>query len=336
VLPYWIFGFLYLWLVSWILLISMNQGQLFLWTFFLASSLWLLVVLEAVIIRLEVKSRLRDMTAEEFPDGLHSFFESWRKHQDGKLMVCKNFGPGLTMPTYQGQNLVVTEKALAAFQPEALKAGLVMAMVSQMLKLKRNFLVLRLVALTMAVPASMILLYSLGFLMGYPVVVRVSHLALVWMGCWLSYHVSNLVMNFISRILHNRLNLATIAIMGQIMPMVKAIETFSRYNLMPKKVPWWRTVCSPYPGPKDQIRAIMGGLGELPSKGAKKESPKPSDLEKAKADGIFDSPPDSSVETKFSEKVSYKVHDGPDGENYDPEEENFALFLKPGDRDPSK
>jgi hypothetical protein len=270
VLPYWIFGILYLWLVSWILLMSMREGQLVLWTFTLAFSLWALVLLEAVSKYLTVNSKLRDMTEEEFPEGLRGFFEKWRKHQEGKIMVYRNFGPGLTMPTYQGQNLIVTEKALAAFQPESLKAGLVMAMVSQMLKLKRNYLVLRVVALTMAVPASMMLLYSLGFLMGYPVMVRLSHVALVWLGCWLSYHVSGLVMNFISRILQHRLNLAAIAILGQVMPLVKAIETMARYNLMPKRTPWWRLIGSPYPGPKEQIRTLMNGLKDLSAKDQKK------------------------------------------------------------------
>jgi hypothetical protein len=275
VLPYWIFGFFYLWLVSWILLMSMQEGQLILWTFTLAFSLWSLVLLEAISRHLTVKAKLRDMTSEEFPEGLYTFFEKWRKHQKGKLLVYQNFGPGLTMPTYQGQDLIVTEKALAAFQPESLKAGLVMAMVSQMLRLRRNFLVLRMVALTMAVPVSMMLLYSLGFQMGYPVAVRFSHIALVWMGCWLSYHVSNLVMNIISRILYHRLNMATIAILGQIMPLVKAIETMARYNLMPKKTPWWRSLGSPYPSPKDQIKHIKIGLSDMSSKGAKNAKDKP-------------------------------------------------------------
>ncbi|MDR2368772.1 MAG: hypothetical protein LBF58_11840 [Deltaproteobacteria bacterium] len=331
VLPYWIFGFFYLWLVSWILLINMNNGRLILWTFALALSLWALVVLEAAITNLEVKAKLRDMTGEEFPEGLYGFFEKWQKHQGGKLMVCANFGPGLTMPTYQGQNLIVTEKALAAFQPESLKAGLVMAMVSQMLKLKRNYLVLRLVALTMAVPASMILLYSLGFMMGYPVTVRVSHVGLVWLGCWLSFHVSNLVMNLISRILYHRLNLATIAIMGQIMPLVKAIETMAHYNFMPKKAPWWRTINSPYPAPKDQIRAIMAGLSDLSAKGARKTESPPEDLAQAKARAadIFREGGPNGQGGDFKDKIRYKVHD-------DSEEEGFEAFDGPADRDRSE
>jgi hypothetical protein len=166
------------------------------------------------------------------------------------------------MPSYMGRDLIVTEKALAAFQPESLKAGLVMAMVSQMLKLNRNCVVLRLVALCMAIPASMMLLYSLGFLLGYPMMVRPSHVALVWMGCWLSFRVSNLVMNFISRILCHRMNLATATILGQVMPLVKCIETMARYNLVSWKQAWWRRLFSPWPGPKEQIKAIMAGLSE--------------------------------------------------------------------------
>ncbi|MDR2301013.1 MAG: hypothetical protein LBF38_03080 [Deltaproteobacteria bacterium] len=332
VLPYWIFGFFYLWLVSWLLLQNMNNGQLIIWTFTLATSLWALIVLEAVTKHLEIKAKLREMTAEEFPEGLHGFFEKWQKNEGGKLMVCQNFGPGLTMPTYQGKNLIVTEKALAAFQPESLKAGLIMAMVSQMLKLKRNYIILRLVAITMAVPASMMLLYSLGYMMGYPLVVRVSNVALVWLGCWLSFHVSNLVMNFISRILIHRLNLATIAIMGQIMPLIKAIETMSQYNLLPKKAPWWKVFGSPYPGPKDQIRAIMNGLGDPAVKGAKKAAAKPQDLDQAQAQGeeIFSEPqkPDSNGQGAAKEKVRYKVSD-------DSEENNYETFDNPEDQDRS-
>jgi hypothetical protein len=318
VLPYWVFGFFYLWLVSWLLLINMNNGRLLLWTFTLATSIWALVILEAVIQNLEVKAKLRDVTGEEFPEGLYGFFEKWQKHQGGKLMVCQNFGPGLTMPSYMGQNLIITEKALASFQPESLKAGLVMAMVSQMLKLRRNYLILRLVALTMAVPASMMLLYSLGFMMGYPVMVKVSHVALVWMGCWLSFHVSNLVMNFINRILYHRLNLATIAIMGQIMPLVKAIETMAHYNLLPKKTPWWRTVNSPYPAPKDQIRAIMVGLGELSSKNPKKPEAPPQDLDQAKAKAVsLFGVSNGESSGDFKDKIRYRVGDEQEGESFD-------------------
>ncbi|MDR2385974.1 MAG: hypothetical protein LBE80_00130 [Deltaproteobacteria bacterium] len=333
VLPYWIFGFFYLWLVSWLLLQNMNNGQLIIWTFTLATSLWALIILEAVTKHLEVKAKLREMTGEEFPEGLHGFFEKWQKNEGGKLMVCQNFGPGLTMPTYQGQNLIVTEKALAAFQPESLKAGLIMAMVAQMLKLKRNYLILRLVAITMAVPASMMLLYSLGFMMGYPVVVRVSNVALVWLGCWLSFHVSNLVMNFISRILIHRLNLATIAIMGQIMPLIKAIETMSQYNLLPKKLPWWKVFGSSYPGPKDQIRSIMNGLGDHSAKAAKKVPAQPKDLAQAKVktEEIFAEPQkaDSNGQGPFKDKIRYKVSD-------DSEDNNFDNFDNPEEKDRSE
>ncbi|MDR1677265.1 MAG: hypothetical protein LBS44_02615 [Deltaproteobacteria bacterium] len=306
VLPYWIFGFFYLWLVSWILLTSMREGQLLLWTFSLAASLWVLVILEAISKYLSIKSKLREISGEEIPEGLSGFFDRWSKEQKGKLLVVQSFGPGLTMPSYQGPDLIVTEKALAAFQPESLKAGLIMAMVSQMLKLKRNFLVLRLVSLTMAVPVSMMLLYSLGFLIGYPVMIRLSQIAIVWMGCWFSYHISTLVLNIISRILHQRLNLATISILGQVMPLVKAIETMSRYNLMPKKTPWWKLICSPYPGPKEQIRTLMNDLGDLSGKGSKKDSANPgssnnsADKTNPKAK-VTDSLADDLLDSEFSD-----------------------------------
>ncbi|MDR1111165.1 MAG: hypothetical protein LBP92_10860 [Deltaproteobacteria bacterium] len=264
VLPYWIFGFVYLWLVSWILLMVMRNGQLVLWTFMLAFSLWALVFLGAISGYLTAKARLRPMADEEVPAGLFGFFDKWQgqegRRRDGQLMVLQNFGPGLSMPSYLGRNLIVTEKALAAFPPEALKAGIVMAMVSQMLKLNRNCVVLRLVALSMAIPASMMLLYSLGLLLGYPMMVRPNHVALVWMGCWLSFRVSNLVMNLINRILFHRLNLATATILGQVMPLVKAIETMSRYNLVSWKSSWWRRLYSSWPGPREQIRALMAGM----------------------------------------------------------------------------
>ena len=54
----------------------MNNGRLLLWTFTLATSLWALVILETVSKNLAVKSKLRDVTGEEFPEGLYGFFRS--------------------------------------------------------------------------------------------------------------------------------------------------------------------------------------------------------------------------------------------------------------------
>jgi hypothetical protein len=113
---------------------------------------------------------LRDISAEEAPEGLKPYLDVWREkfQASGSLKVSDLFHSGLAMPVYLGQDVVVSGKALAAFTPEALKSGVLMAIMAQMLKLDRNHLCLRLAAMALGVPVAIIILHSLGFVLGFP------------------------------------------------------------------------------------------------------------------------------------------------------------------------
>jgi hypothetical protein len=273
--PGYVFSFLYLWLVSWAILLSMRQGHLFLWAGILAVSVWVFILLVYQAKKTAKKAYLRPIEPSELPAGLDGVLRNWKtKGQErGKLMIDFSQGKGLDPPSYLGTDIVIPQRALTDIPVEALKVGIVISMVSQMLNLKRNYLILRVAALTMAVPAAMFLLYSLGYAMGYPIWVRPGHIVLIWLGCWLSFHASCQVMNFVNRLLYHRLNLATAAIINQTQPIITNTEALALQNLVPWDGHWWDFFTSYYPSPKDQVKNLMTGISELKEE---KGPPRPS------------------------------------------------------------
>ncbi|MDR0355683.1 MAG: hypothetical protein LBJ64_08105 [Deltaproteobacteria bacterium] len=267
VAPFWVFGFFYLWLVSWAMLMTMRGGGIVLWAAVLVVSVWVLVLLAHQFKTMRLKTDSRPMTDEEIPAELNGILANWASQQKGavkgRLMTNEFFGAGLSLPEYVGRDVVVTKKALAVFRPAGLAAGVVSALVSQMLRLNRNMLILRLAILTMCAPISMVLLYSFGFMLGYPAFVKVGHLPLIWLGCWLGWQACRLVMSFVSRLLRHRLNLAVAAILSGADPLISAISTMAAYNYVPWEPAWWLSLTASQPSPKEQTAALLSGWSSL-------------------------------------------------------------------------
>ncbi|MDR1050911.1 MAG: hypothetical protein LBP95_07500 [Deltaproteobacteria bacterium] len=264
-------GFFYLWLGSWCLLLVMRLLNIYVWAAVLAALVWGLVLVVHWAGILTARTALRPMGRAEIPQGLAAVLRNWEARdgakRPGRLLVSERATSGVGGPFYLGDDIVVPQKAVSLLPADGLKAGIVMAIVAQMLKLSRNYLILRLGALTMAVPASMMLLYSLGHVMGYPLLVRPAHVALVWLGCWLSFSACELVLNMVRRLIHHRLNLAAAAILGQARPVVLNVESMADLNLVPWKTSRWVRAVSRLPCPEEQMRALAQNIAQLSDAG---------------------------------------------------------------------
>ncbi|MDR2456173.1 MAG: hypothetical protein LBE49_06225, partial [Deltaproteobacteria bacterium] len=229
------------WLGSWAVYEAIRSADLLLWSGTLLGCLWLCVLGAYYLKRLRLSSNLRLIRPEEIPEGLGPFLEVWRRSfpKAGNLKVYDLFRPGLSMPGYLGRDLVVSAKALAAFTPDALKTGVVGAIMAQMLKLDRNYLVLRLASMALAVPGAIIILHSLGFLMGFPLVSGPRLLPLVWLAVWLARQASELIERQLEKYLCYKLNAAVVSVTGNAPALVTVIGTMARYNQVAWTSRWW-------------------------------------------------------------------------------------------------
>ncbi|MDR2444057.1 MAG: hypothetical protein LBE31_11115 [Deltaproteobacteria bacterium] len=248
----------YLLMSSWVVFESILSGNLILWALVLLGCLWLYVLGSYFISRLVLRRSLRDITHEETPEGVGPFLEIWQRNwqRSGSLKVYDLFQPGLSMPFYMGSNVVVSGKALAAFTPEALKIGVVMAIMGQMLKLERNYLFMRLTVLGLAVPWAIIILHSLGFFLGFPLVIGPSLIPLIWLAVWLAYRTSNFLEANLKRFLCHKFNSAALTVTSNSFAIIASIGTMARYNLIPWSAPWWQRVFAAWPSPDTQVEKL--------------------------------------------------------------------------------
>jgi hypothetical protein len=253
---------MYVWMASWVVYEAIRYGSLILWSCSLLGCLWLYVLGRHLLEGLRVSRSLRDIADEETPPGLPAFLEVWRRSfpKAGALKVSDLFRPGLAMPSYQGRDLYVTTKALAAFTPEALKSGVVMAIMAQMLKLDRNYLIMRLAAMTLAAPGAVIILHSLGFAMGYPALTGPRLIVLVWLAVWFARQVATLIDRHLRKYLVHKLNAAVVAVTANAPALVTAIGTMARYNQVSWKPRWWDRLAGGWPSPQEQIERLAAAV----------------------------------------------------------------------------
>jgi hypothetical protein len=267
-----LFFLAFFWMGSWAVYEAARRGDLILWSACLLGCLWLWILGESLFERLRLALGLRGITEEETPEGLGSFLEVWRRSfpKAGALKVCDAFRPGLSMPGYMGRDLVVTGKALAAFTPDSLKTGVVMAIMAQMLKLDRNYLFLRFAAMALAVPGAIIIVHSLGFAMGADVMSGPRLLPLIWLAAWFSRQVSVLIERQLRKYLVHKLNFAVVSVTGNATALVTAIGTMAKYNQAAWKSRWWSRLASAWPAPQDQIDRLTEALIEAEKERAEK------------------------------------------------------------------
>ena len=254
----------FVWLASWAVYEGLRSGDPFLWSGALLGCLWLFVLGDYFFRRIRLSASLRDIAPEEIPEGLAPFLDVWRKSfpKAGKLKVYDTFRKGLSMPGYLGSDLVISGKALAAFTPEALKTGVVMAIMTQMLKLDRNYLILRLAAVALAVPGAIIILHSLGFFLGFPLMSEPRLIPLVWLAVWFARQVSVLIERQLRRYLAYKLNYAVVSVTGNAPALVTFIGTMARYNQAAWRSRWWIRLASSWPSPQDQIDRLTAAIIE--------------------------------------------------------------------------
>lgn len=251
-----------LWLASWAVFAALQTGSMLLWVGVLLGCLWLCVLGRHAAKRLIISRSLRDIRPEEIPEGLAPFLDVWRRNfpKAGQLKVFDLFQPGLTMPGYLGHDLVVSGKALAAFTPDALRSGVVMAIMTQMLKLDRNYLIMRLAAIALAVPGAIIILHSLGFAMGFPLATSPRSMPLIWLAAWFARQVSVLLERQLRKYLQYKINSAVVAVTRDPAALSTAIGTMARYNQVAWKSRWWDKLSSAWPAPQDQIDRIEASV----------------------------------------------------------------------------
>jgi hypothetical protein len=248
--------FLYFWLTSWAVYEAKLSNKIWLFACVLFAVVWVYIFLVFALKKITLRQSLRDITSEEIPEGLDSFIAVWQKKRPGALRVSTLFKLGLVPPFSADRDIIVSEKSLAIFTPEALKSYLVMAMMGQLLKLDRNFLVMRLTTMTLSVPFALMLLTTLGYFLGYPQVISAACLVLVWAAVWLSWQCSQLTMKFFQRYIWHKLNSAAVALTENSTSLIVGIKTIAHYNLIAWHCPWWRSFVLDWPAPADQLKQL--------------------------------------------------------------------------------
>jgi hypothetical protein len=248
--------FLYFWLASWAVYEALLSRNLVLLGVIVLAVVWGFIFLSSFLERLILRHSLRDIADDEVPEGLNKLLKAWQKEHPGKIMVSNLFGVGLRPPFPSGGDVIVSEKALVAFIPEALKSYLVMAMMGQLLKLDRNFLLLRLMTMSLCLPFGFMMLNSLGIFLGYPMTISPANLVLLWLGVWLALKFSDGTLKFLKRYIYHKLNSAVVAVTHNLTGLISAIETMARYNQAAWQSPWWRTFTLEWPSPEDQLKKL--------------------------------------------------------------------------------
>ncbi|MDR1545409.1 MAG: hypothetical protein LBU12_01560 [Deltaproteobacteria bacterium] len=248
------------WGLSWGLDAAGELGLLAVGLATLAAA-WLLLGLEFAAKRKAERRRLRDMTAEETPQGLAAYVKAWQADgRKGGLKVSGLNPPGLTMPSAVGRDLVATEAALAAFPPNALKSGLLIALLKQSLGLERNYLILRAAALALAAPTSVILINLASLLRWGAFQPWPWKTPLIWLAIWLAWRLADLTSMFVQRVLCLKLNEATVSVLRDATGLLTAVEIMAARNLVPWRYPWWRRLFAERPGPLEQLEKLRDGL----------------------------------------------------------------------------
>jgi hypothetical protein len=221
------------------------------------------------------KENLRAPKEDEIPPNLDKFsflFESFKKPVDiSNILVSSAFYKGLRAPFVTKERLVVPEKCLASFTPAALRARIVMALLTHMVSASKSLLILRLVCFALAVPNTLILLNSLGLWAGYPVSKTAPELlTLIWMGALSAFWFADFASLFVSRFLDSKVAATSAALTMDANGLFQSVDIMAAYNLDPTNESLFRDIFRKRSSPIAQFKVIRDTIQEMASTAAAK------------------------------------------------------------------
>ncbi|MDR1039010.1 MAG: hypothetical protein LBR80_02355 [Deltaproteobacteria bacterium] len=239
----------------------------------LATALWLLKPRVAIL----SDRNLRPPEAGEIPAGAERYLSLLSATRasglgPGDVVVSTAFYPGLPVPFPMAGKLMVPERDLAAFPPNALAAGMAAAALCREVSSGRSLAILRFFSVSLAVPASLILLNSVGILFGYPIVVRPCLAALFWAGIWAAFWFSEFATLFVERTISARVSAAVAALTMDAKGLFESVEITARGNLDPSGPAPILDLFRPRQNPVSQFEAIKRSVQEMMDAAAKRRS----------------------------------------------------------------
>ncbi|MDR2338788.1 MAG: hypothetical protein LBF40_01420 [Deltaproteobacteria bacterium] len=274
-------------LFGWILLLTLDRLPVLAWVLLYLAMVYLCLTVRLLWPRLGFSfypGRYRPATDDELPDGAFKVLSALPGAGEGlpKAWVDRSFHPGLRPPFVLGGRLVIPEKALSAFPPSALKALIVRAVLSHLVRIPRNFAIYGFLSLALSAPIALILLNSLGLMVGYPIVGSPALVALFWMGAWAALCFSEFSGLLLSRTLCLKLSAATVAVTKDVHGLFESIGTLARYNLEPFSGSFFGELFRDRPFPERQIDRLKGSLMELTEEALRRGGDKAKAKAKAK------------------------------------------------------
>jgi hypothetical protein len=177
--------------------------------------------------------------------------------------VDMSFQEGLKSPKVVLGRLIIPQKALSSFPPQALRSEIVTAVLAHLVKIPRNTVIHRFLSLLLSAPITLILLNSLGMMAGYPLLSSPGLVALLWMGGWLTWQFSEFSALLLARAINPKLSAATIAVTRDVPGLLEAIDILARYNMEPFSCGFIQGIFRERPSPESQIKRLKASLLEL-------------------------------------------------------------------------
>jgi hypothetical protein len=200
---------------------------------------WLALFLAVMLPRLRILSEkaLREPGPGELPPGtarcMGLLSGAGGRLGEGDILVSLAFYPGLQPPFVMASKILVPEKALEAYTPKALEAGIAAAALGHSIGAARGAIALRFFSMALAAPASLILLNSVGLLLGFPAVAGFGLAGLFWAGVWMAYWFSGFVSLFVERAVSARVCATVAALTMDARGLYEYVELTARGNLDP-------------------------------------------------------------------------------------------------------
>jgi hypothetical protein len=263
-------------ILSALLLFALNGVHVILWALIYIASVFLCFVAASAwpVLSLTLyPGRYRPARDDELPDGIGRVLDALpegRRLREGDVWVDTAFCEGLKPPAIVMGRVIIPEKALSSFSPQALKTQIVLTVLSFLVNIPRNTFVYRLLSLALGAPIALILINSVGLVTGYPLVVTVGLVPLFWLGTWAAYWFSEFSSLLLSRALCLKLSAATVAITRDVAGLFDSIQVLARYNLEPPEGSFFRDLFRERFSPDQQIRKLKGSLMELTDEAMKR------------------------------------------------------------------
>ncbi|MDR2461110.1 MAG: hypothetical protein LBE38_10125 [Deltaproteobacteria bacterium] len=271
----------YLILATALAFLSLQVFQVVFWAILYLLLIWLGLFVVAIIQgpRLPGADKLRDPTAGEIPSGLERydfFFPKNKFIPRENYKVSTLFTKGLVPPYVAGKTLVIPEKALSSFTPDALKARILMALLYYVISARRNVLGFRTIGLALAVPSALVLLNSVGLWLGHNLLVPrdPALIGFLWLATWLAFWFSEFLTLFVIRQLDYRVSATVAALTLDAQGLFLSVEVMARYNLDPMEETPIRDIFRARPSPLTQLKHIRDTIKEMAAAAARRKSKK--------------------------------------------------------------